>query len=217
MVRVVKTPKVLSSSSTKSTLVTARWSGFDLEILDARPGFLLMRVSGKKAKQAFCHEGGGHRFQRVPPNEKRGRVHTSTITVAVLDAPTEHEVHIDPRDLEESFTRGSGPGGQHRNKTDSCVNLLHIPSGIKVRVDGGRSQTINRQTALGILRARLKDAGDTRLTKERNASRKRQVGKGSRADKVRTIAIQRDIVTDHNTGKTMKAKQYLRGNLKMLW
>lgn len=176
-----------------------------------------MRITGKNASIAFCHEAGGHRFQRVPPNEKRGRVHTSTVTVVVLDEPSEHEVHVDPRDLEETFTRGSGKGGQHRNKTDTCVMLLHKPSGIRVRVDGGRSQTINRQTALGVLRARLKEAGVAKQTKKRNANRRRQHGSGMRGDKVRTIAIQRDTVTDHNTGKTMKAKFYLRGNLSELW
>ena len=176
-----------------------------------------MRVTGKKAKEAFSHEAGGHRFQRVPPNEKRGRVHTSTVTVAVLEQPSEHEVNLDERDLDERFTRGSGPGGQHRNKTDTCVILTHKPTGLRVRVDGGRSQPINRQTAREILRARLKAAGDEHLTKERNATRRRQVGRGARGDKVRTIAIQRDIVTDHNTGRSMKAKAYLRGNLNGLW
>jgi len=176
-----------------------------------------MRITGKNADRAFCHEAGGHRFQRVPPNEKRGRVHTSTVTVAVLEEPSEHEVKIDPRDLEESFTRGSGAGGQHRNKTDTCVLLTHTPSGIMVRVDGGRSQYINRQTALGVLRARLKAAGEERITRNRNAKRKGQVGCGARGDKVRTIAIQRDTVHDHNTDKTMRAKLYMRGHLSELW
>jgi len=176
-----------------------------------------MRVTGRGAVRAFCHEGGGHRFQRVPPNEKRGRVHTSTVTVAVLEQPKEHEVAIDPRDLEESFTRGSGAGGQHRNKTDTCVLLTHKPSGIRVRVDGGRSQHVNRQTALEVLRARLKAAGSERLTEDRNNSRRRQLGSGMRGDKVRTIAVQRDSVIDHGTGKSMKAKEYMRGHLKQLW
>jgi len=206
-----------SPSSTVSIRSSWRWSAFDHELVEVRPGFLLMRITGKNAATAFCHEAGGHRFQRVPPNEKRGRVHTSTVTVAVLEEPSEHEVKIDPRDLEESFTRGSGAGGQHRNKTDTCVLLTHKPSGITVRVDGGRSQHINRQTALGVLRARLKAAGDERLTRDRNAKRKDQVGRGARGDKVRTIAIQRDTVHDHNTDKTMKAKQYLRGHLNLLW
>lgn len=178
---------------------------------------MLMRVTGKNADVAFCHESGGHRFQRVPPNEKRGRVHTSTVTVVVLDEPSEHEVYIDPRDLEEQFVRGSGKGGQHKNKVSTCVMLKHKHSGIQVRVDGGRSQAINRETALGVLRARLKVAGDTKRTKERNASRKGQHGSGMRGDKVRTIAMQRDTVTDHKTGKSMKAKKYLRGHLNELW
>jgi len=178
---------------------------------------MLMRVTGKNADVAFCHESGGHRFQRVPPNEKRGRVQTSTVTVVVLDEPSEHEVYIDPRDLEEQFVRGSGKGGQHKNKVSTCVMLKHKPSGIQVRVDGGRSQALNRETALGVLRARLKVAGDTKRTKERNANRRQQVGKGARGDKRRSIALQRDQVTDHETGKRTTYERYRKGFLADLW
>lgn len=122
-------------------------------------------------------------------------------------------MEISPGDLSESFTRGSGAGGQHRNKTDTCVLLTHKPSGITVRVDGGRSQWINRQTALQVLRARLKEAGDARATQGRNDRRRRQVGSGMRGDKVRTIAVQRDQVTDHQTGRSTSVKRYMRGNL----
>jgi peptide chain release factor 1 len=176
-----------------------------------------MRVTGRGVKEAFRREPGGHRFQRVPPTEKRGRVQTSTVTVAILAEPTEVELCIDPRDLEESFTRGSGKGGQHRNKTDTCVILKHLPTGVSVRVDGGRSQYINRQTALGLLRARLMEAQGEKVVEARNRHRKDQVGSGMRGDKVRTIALQRDAVTDHRTERTMKAKDYLRGNLRELW
>lgn len=176
-----------------------------------------MRVQGRGVSEAFRHESGGHRFQRVPPNEKRGRVHTSTVTVAVLREPSEDEVHIDRRDLREQFTRGSGKGGQHRQKNDTCVQLLHEPSGLSVRVDGGRSQAMNRETALGLLRARLQAAEDARGEQARNEERRRQVGSGMRADKRRTIAIQRDCVTDHVTGKTMGSKAYLQGRLNELW
>jgi peptide chain release factor 1 len=143
-------------------------------------------------------------------------VHTSTVTVAVLAEPSEHELRIDPRDLEESFTRGTGKGGQHRNKTDTVVVLRHIPTDTVVRVDGGRSQYLNRQTALGLLRARIRAAATSAATAERNAARKGQVGCGARGDKVRTIAIQRDQVTDHRTGKSMSAGRYLRGHLRDL-
>ena len=176
-----------------------------------------MRVTGKNADLAFCHEAGGHRFQRVPPNEKRGRVHTSTVTVAVLQEPKKHEVELDERDLDETFTRGSGPGGQHRNKTDTCVILTHRPTGIKVRVDGGRSQPINRETAREVLRARLYAAGSTKITKERNKKRRGQIGGGARADKRRTVAVQRNQVVDHQTEKRMSYEQYRRGHLALLW
>jgi len=166
---------------------------------------------------AFRHEAGGHRFQRVPPTEKRGRVHTSTVTIAVLPEPEEHELHIDPRDLEESFTRGSGKGGQHRNKTDSCVVLSHRPSDITVRIDGGRSQHVNRQTALAVLRARLKAKIDARETRGRNADRKAQVGRGARGDKRRTIAVQRNQVVDHRTRKRTTWEAYQKGDLRRLW
>lgn len=171
----------------------------------------MFRVSGKKARSAFAHEGGGHRYQRVPPSEKRGRVHTSTVTVAVLREPEPHEVHIEPRDLDVKFTRGSGPGGQHRNKTDTCCLLKHKPSEISIRVDGGRSQSTNRETALSILRAKLQDAGDVAVAVDRKAKRRRQVGSGMRGDKRRTIALQRGIVTDHETGRSMSARRYLKG------
>ncbi len=144
-------------------------------------------------------------------------MHTSTITVAVLREPTERDVYIDPRDLKESFTRGSGKGGQHRQKNDTCAVLLHRPTGIQVRVDGGRSQHLNRQTALALLRARLEAAEDDRRGRARNDERRRQLGSGMRGDKRRTIALQRDVVTDHGTGKSMRAKAYLAGKLRELW
>jgi peptide chain release factor 1 len=173
-------------------------------------------VVGRGAAAAFEHEPGGHRWQRIPPTEKRGRVQTSTVTVAVLAEATEHELRIDPRDLEETFTRGTGKGGQHRNKTDTVVVLRHIPTNTVVRVDGGRSQHQNRQTALGLLQTRIRETATKTATAERNASRKGQVGCGARGDKVRTVAVQRDEVTDHNTGKTMTAGRYLRGHLRYL-
>jgi peptide chain release factor 1 len=181
-----------------------------------RPGFVLFRVDGKGATGAFQHEAGGHRIQRVPPTEKRGRVHTSTITVAVLGLPKEHEIKIDPRDLEEKFTRGSGPGGQHRNKTDTAVVLTHRPSGLTVRVENGKSQALNRQTAMEVLRARLKEEQCSKAAHDRNAKRKAMCGTGMRADKRRTVAHQRGTVVDHVTGKSMSVRKYLRGHIKDL-
>jgi peptide chain release factor 1 len=176
-----------------------------------------MCVRGAGALGAFSRESGGHRFQRVPPNEKRGRVHTSTVTVAVMPEAPESHLHIDPDDLVETFTLGSGKGGQHRQKNATCVMLKHRPSGLSVRVDGGRSQHLNRRTALALLRARLEDASAAQRSRARNDARRSQVGSGMRGDKRRTIALQRDVVTDHVTGKTMRAKAYLAGKLSELW
>lgn len=206
-------PSSSSASSCPSTPSTWRWSVFDHELIAAREGFALVRVSGAHARRAFRHEAGGHRWQRIPPTEKRGRVHTSTVTVAVLDEPQGEALHIDPGDLDESFTRGSGKGGQHRNKTDTCVILVHRPSGVRVRVDGGRYQHVNRQNALALLRARLEARAREQDQRARNAERSRQLGSGMRGDKVRTVALQRGTVTDHRTGQTMRAKDYLRGRL----
>lgn len=205
--------------SLTSIISTRRWqprSVFDLTILDGRSGFLLFRASGEKAVEIFRGEPGGHRWQRVPPTEKRGRVQTSTITVAVLDEPKEHEIQINKEDLEERFTKGSGPGGQKRNKTDSAVILTHIPTGITVRSENGKSQHINRQTALQILRAKLKANEQSTSKEERDKVRQEQVGSGMRGDKIRTIQVRNNVVIDHRTGKRMSYKQYLRGNLEAL-
>lgn len=177
---------------------------------------MVFHVSGARAAHAFRNEPGGHRWQRVPPTEKRGRVHTSTVTVAVLDEPSESEIRIDPRDVDEKFVRGSGSGGQHRNTADTCVMLTHRPSGVAIRVDGGRSQWFNRQTAMGLLRARLKQARDRQGRTDRNAQRRAQVGSGQRGDKRRTISLQRDQVVDHVTGRRISAKRYLRGEIDAL-
>lgn len=173
-------------------------------------------VTGKGAKRDFRHEAGGHRWQRIPPTERRGRTHTSTITVAVLDVPTPKDIRIDPRDLDWKTCRGSGAGGQHRNTTDSAVQLTHKPTGLSVRCEGERSQHQNKESALTLLRSRLAEAQRTTERNARSSKRRQQVGSGMRGDKIRTIALQRDQVTDHITGKRMAAKKYLRGFVEEL-
>jgi peptide chain release factor 1 len=172
----------------------------------------VFRVTGARAAETFADESGGHRWQRVPPNERRGRVHTSTVTVAVLPEPTAVQVVIAPGDLVWAECRGSGAGGQHRNVTNSAVQLTHQPSGLMVRCEAERSLHQNRETALALLRARLWQAARERLDASRAAERRRQVGSGMRGDKRRTIRCQDGAVLDHVTGRQWSLREYLRGS-----
>lgn len=171
------------------------------------------RVTGSGALRLFADEAGGHRWQRVPPTEKRGRVQSSTVTVVVLTPSEAATVAIRSEDLEEQFTRGSGAGGQHRNKTSTAVLLRHRPSGLAVRVDGGRSQDQNRQTARELLQARLQAQAQEAAISGRNAARREQAGSGMRGDKIRTVQVQGDTVVDHRRGTRTSYRLYARGQL----
>lgn len=187
-----------------------------LNVVEDLPGYLVVEVRGPAAGRLFAREAGGHRWQRVPPTERRGRVHTSTVTVAVLPAPSETEFRIDERDLEWSTCRAGGAGGQHVNKTESAVQLKHKPSGLMVRCESERSQGQNRVTALAVLRSRLAAAAARSAVANRNHERRNQIGSGQRGDKTRTVAAQRDTVTDHVTGKEMNFRRYERGFIEDL-
>lgn len=189
-------------------------SRLEIEIVEERPGFIVFQVTGSQAEKYFANEAGGHRFQRVPPTEKRGRVQSSTITVAVLPIPSETSLRIAERDLEWRTCRGSGPGGQHRNKTESAVQLTHLPTKETVRVESGRSQHQNRVTALALLRSRLAEKQAEKERANRNSDRKAQVGVGARSDKRRTVAIQRGEVVDHDLGRRIRFSDYAAGKLE---
>jgi peptide chain release factor 1 len=192
---------------------SARSAGvFDVEITDGRDGFIAFRVTGEWADDAFRHEGGGHRWQRVPPNDKRGRVHTSTVTVAVLPEPTATQLTIQPGELSWAFSRGSGPGGQNRNKTETAVDLTHLPTGLVVHCESERSQGQNKLNALAMLRARLWSAKVEADHAERGAARKQQLGSGARGDKTWTVRTQDDVVTHHATGQKFRLREYLDGD-----
>lgn len=200
-----------SGSSSRCTRSAPSGGGFDLALIQAREGFVAARVSGPGAQAAFEHEEGGHRWQRIPPNEKRGRVHTSTVTVAILPEPTEIELVVRPQDLEWSFSRGSGPGGQNRNKVETAVDLRHLPSGLVVHAESERSQTDNKRAALATLRARLWAAQKERDQAARDDARRAQCGSGMRGDKTWTIRVQDGVVTHHASGRKIRLKEYLDG------
>jgi peptide chain release factor 1 len=196
---------------------SASGTDFDLDLLEVSAGLVVFRVSGKGARRTFANEAGGHRFQRVPPTERKGRVHTSTVTVAVLREDAVSSFAFDVDDVEIKTCRGSGKGGQHRNKTDTAVQATHRPSGESVRVEHGRSQLLNKEEAIAVLRARLNDRHRSSQRAARAEDRKGQVGSGERGDKRRTIALQRDSVVDHVLGVETTAKKYLRGEFDALW
>jgi len=189
--------------------------GFSYEELDLKEGFAVLRFSGSGAKAAFAHEAGGHRIQQVSPTEKKGRVHSSTVTVAVLTEPTETELKLSRSDLRYETYRDSGPGGQHRNTSDTAVRVTHLPTGIQA-CSALKSQAQNKVLALSALRARLINREKERANDSRNGKRKSQVGTGMRGDKIRTIAYQRQRVECHRTGKRMKIRDYEKGFIELL-
>lgn len=185
-------------------------------VLIDRAGFVSLHIEGKWAHRLFANEAGGHRWQRISPTEKRGRVHTSTVTVAVLD-PLDFSCYpISENDVEFTMTRGSGPGGQKKNKTDSCVVATHKSTGVSVRIDS-RSQAQNKKIALRILAERLSERKNEEKFTKRSDFRKRQVGSGMRGCKIRTYSTVRDSVVDHKTDKRMTLKKFMRGYIDDLW
>ncbi len=185
-------------------------------MIEDRPGLVVFRAAGKGAKALFENEAGGHRWQRIPETERKGRVHSSSVTVAILAEPTEQEFRLNMDDVEIRTTRGSGPGGQNRNKVESCVVATHKPSGLTVRAETERSQHQNRSLALGLLRARLAEQARNARQSAENSARRSQIGSGERGDKRRTVAVQRDQVVDHVTGKRISFEKFSRGYLEDL-
>lgn len=164
------------------------------------------------AEAAWIGEAGGHRFQRIPATEKRGRIHTSTVTVAVIArAQRPDDVGgVRESDLDVSWFSGTGSGGQHRNKHQNSCRLLHIPSGITVKVEG-RSRTTSYNQALSELTIRLTAFNNSTAHQARSNLTKQQIGSGMRGDKIRTYRLQDDTVYDHRSGRTMSWKLFTRG------
>lgn len=198
----------------------AQAKGLSVDVYSSNPtgvgGFkeVIFAVSGLNSYGWFRFEQGVHRVQRVPKTEAQGRIHTSTVTVAVLAEPTEVEIKVDMKDLKIDTYRASGAGGQHVNKTESAIRITHIPSGVVVACQEERSQGQNRLRAMTLLRAKLQEAEEERQFKERSETRKKQVGTGDRSEKIRTYNFPQDRITDHRINfSVFNMERFLTGEM----
>lgn len=182
--------------------------GWRFEILDASPsdvgGFkeVTVRVTGEEVFRFLKYESGVHRVQRVPQTETQGRIHTSTATVAVLPEAEEVDIDIRPEDLRIETCRSGGAGGQHVNRTESAVQIFHLPTGIMVRCEQERSQIKNRETGMRILRARLFEMKQREAQQNYSDQRRALIGSGGREEKIRTYNFPQNRLTDHRIGYT---------------
>jgi len=199
----------------------AERSGWQTEVISASEGEVggykevIFKIIGRGAYSKLKFESGGHRVQRVPATEAQGRIHTSACTVAVMpEADEVGAVELNPSDLRIDTFRASGAGGQHINKTDSAVRITHLPTGIVVECQDGRSQHKNRAQAMSVLVARIKDKQRREQHAKEAATRKSLIGSGDRSERIRTYNFPQGRVTDHRINLTLyKIDQIMDGDL----
>lgn len=184
-------------------------------MIDVRLGECSIEVEGVDLS-GLANESGGHRIQRVPPTERRGRVQTSTVTVAIIDSNNCREYEIAEDELKIEWYSGTGAGGQYRNKHQNSCRITHIPTGIIV-TSQCRSRQNSLNEAMTSIRQRLTYITQTTYNNKIAVDRKQQVGSGMRGDKIRTYRFQEDSVKDHNTNKSANLRKVLDGGFQMLW
>jgi len=199
----------------------ATFQGWKQKILDSRPtslgGFkqIIFEFQNENVFDLLKYEGGVHRVQRIPKTEKSGRIHTSTVTVAVLPKPKSTEIKIRPDELKIDFYRSSGPGGQYVNKRETAVRITHLPTGLVVTSQTERNQLQNKENALSILAARLLEKKMEEEQSKIGSERKAQVGWAKRCEKIRTYNFPQDRVTDHRIQKSWhNIEGIINGNLE---
>ena len=205
----------MSGFSPTPTAEPPPWGDFSLA-LEQEDDRATLRATGPGALELFGPEAGGHRFQRCPPTERSGRRHSSTVTVAVRAVAGERAADLREADLEEQFCRGSGAGGQNRNKRDTCVLLRHLPTGLAVREESQRTQESNRRLARERLAAALAGRAEAEAAAAAAREAREQRGSGERSDKVRTYQLDADRAIDHRTGRRCRWRDFARGDLALL-